>query len=425
MFGLDYPWKKSTDKTIFWFFVNMVLLVLAFVAAVYLGIFVNNKKAMDQQLVSRGRSIVEAIVLARNWNARHGGVFVKKTPGMVSSPFLTNPDIETIEGEHYTKKNPSLMVREISEIVAQEGTFQFHMASRKPLNPANTPNDFENRALLGFEQGDKEAFIKEGENGSTYFRYMAPLYVEESCLDCHAQQGYRIGDVRGGISIRFNIDSVVAAQRKNQYIMAALAVASFLSLATIIHRLVHHLRLRLHEAEARLQQMAITDELTGLHNRRYLMQRLSAEIKRMGRDRRSLACIHFDLDHFKRVNDTFGHAAGDRVLQEVAATARRQFRESDILSRSGGEEFVALLPGTDRQGARETAERLRQSIVETPIALDDGRSISVSASFGVAVLDCDPDDGGDAGTGLLKCADDALYQAKAKGRNRVECASDC
>jgi diguanylate cyclase (GGDEF)-like protein len=189
--------------------------------------------------------------------------------------------------------------------------------------------------------------------------------------------------------------------------------------------LVHNLRRRLHEAEARLQWIAITDELTGLHNRRYLMQRLTAEIKRTTREQRPLACILFDLDHFKRVNDTFGHAAGDRVLQEVAATARRQCRESDILSRYGGEEFVVVLPGTDRRGARDTAERLRQAIQETSIVLNTGRTLSVSASFGVAVLDWNPGEREDVDMILLKCADDALYQAKAKGRNRVEVVDKC
>lgn len=415
-------WKKNTDKTIFRFFVHLVLVVLVFVSAIYLGIFLNNRQAMDEQLVGRGRSIVETIVFARNWNARHGGVFVEKTPEIVASPFLADPDIETRDGALYTLKNPSLMIREISEMITGEGTFQFHMASRKPLNPANAPDDFENRALLAFERGDTEAFVKEEQNGSILFRYMAPLFVEASCLECHARQGYGLGDVRGGISVRFSIDSVEAAQRKNLYLMAGLAAASFFFLAIIIHRLVRHLRRRLQEAEAKLRQMAVTDELTGLHNRRYLMQRLAAEVKRMGREQQPLACISFDLDHFKKVNDTYGHPVGDLVLKEVAAAAQRQCRESDILSRSGGEEFMVILPGTDAEGARHTAERLRQAIGNTPIVLDDGRSLNVSASFGVAVLDRGPGEGTNAGTLLLKHADDALYQAKAKGRNRVECA---
>lgn len=424
MFRSGKTLKKTTDKTLYWFFINLVLLGLALLSAIFLGIFFNNKQAMDKELIGRSRSIVETIVFIRNWSARYGGVYVKKTQGMVSSPFLDNPDIESRDGNHYTLKNPALMVRELSELVKQEGLFQFHMASRKPINPANAPDIFESQALLRFEQGAKEAFFKERVNGATYFRYIAPLYVETSCLKCHAQQGYETGDVRGGLSVRFNIDSVEAAQRKNLFILFALALASFFTFSFIIHRLMHNLRRRLLEAEAKLRQIAIIDELTGLHNRRYLMQRLQAEMKRMSRDSRPFSCILFDLDHFKQVNDTYGHAAGDLVLQAVGATTRQQCRENDIPSRSGGEEFVVLLPGTPLEGALETAERLRQAIMTKMTELDDGRAVRVTASFGVATIEKNQIEHLDAGATLLKYADNALYRAKDKGRNRVECRSE-
>lgn len=419
MFEAGSPPEKITEKTIFSFFINLVLVVLGFVSAVYLGIFLNNRQTIDQELLSRGRSIAETIVYARNWSARHGGVWVRKTPTTTSSPFLKNPDITSLDGTIYTKKNPALMVREISEIIGKEGAFQFHIASRKPLNPVNVPDAFEEQALVTFEQGTREAYLKESREDGTYFRYMAPLIVEESCLECHEDQDYRVGDIRGGLSVRFNIDAVESAQQRNLYAMTGLALASFFSLAAIIYRLVHRLRRRLVDAEMKLQQLAITDELTGLRNRRYLMQRLRAELKQMRRDFRPLSCILFDLDHFKRINDTFGHAAGDRVLQAVAATTRNLCRENDILGRYGGEEFMAVLPGTPPEGAMEIAERWRQTLMNTPVFLPDGEEVRVTASFGVAwihELTVEPD--GDE-MALLKRTDDALYQAKAAGRNRV------
>ncbi len=248
---------------------------------------------------------------------------------------------------------------------------------------------------------------------------MAPLFVEASCLDCHARQGYRIGDVRGGISVGFNIDAVEAAQKRNLFLIAGLALASFLALAAIIYRLVHGLRERLIDAETKLRYLAITDELTGLKNRRYLMERLHAEIERMRRERKPLSCIMFDLDHFKRINDAFGHETGDRVLQSVAATTKNLCRESDVLCRFGGEEFLIILPVTPLREAKEVADRLRQAFMSHPLSLPDGRVVNVTASFGVAwapeverETDVEEKD-------LLKRADDALYEAKAGGRNRV------
>lgn len=421
MFKQKNPPGKNTEKTISAFFVNLVLVLLAFILSVYLGIFLNNKKTIDLELKSRAHSIVETIVLARSWSALHGGVYVEKTPEMISSPFLENPDVESRDGTVYTKKNPALMLREISEIAEQEGSFVFHMSSNKPLNPVNVPDEFENLALMRFEQGDKEAFLKESKDGATFFRYMAPLIVQESCLDCHAQQGYQVGDVRGGISVRFNIDAVEVAQKKNFFVIVGLALASFFTLAIIIYRLVSRMRRRLLEAEAKLQKMAVTDALTGLKNRRYLMDRLHSELKQMRRVAKPLSCILFDLDHFKRINDTFGHATGDRVLQAVAATAREQCRENDILGRFGGEEFMILLPGTSIEGARGTADRLRNAISDCQVALPDGKVLpNFTASFGVSWIQELKQEPGEEETALFKRADDALYRAKENGRNRVE-----
>jgi diguanylate cyclase (GGDEF)-like protein len=412
--------KRIADKALTSFFLNLVLIMLGFIAAIYLGIFLNNRQALEQELQNRARSIVEAIVITRKWNANHGGVYVLKTPGMISNPYLEDPDLETADGRIYTKKNPALMVREISEIVAQEGSFQFNVTSLNPINPANKPDPFEGEALAAFETGIPELFTREKQNSSTYFRYMAPLIVEDACLACHARQGYRIGDIRGGISVRFNIDAIAAAHSRNLAVLISLVLISILALFLIISRLMNLLRGRLKRAEQKLQQIAITDELTGLKNRRYLLERLHAELVRMGRNGRPLACIIFDLDHFKQVNDTFGHQAGDEALREIASHVQEQCRANDILSRFGGEEFVVLLPDTDPAGAREIAERLRRTILSCRINLADGQVLTLSASFGVAGLAKAPRNIDQAEVDLLNRADGALYRAKAGGRNRVE-----
>ncbi len=166
-----------------------------------------------------------------------------------------------------------------------------------------------------------------------------------------------------------------------------------------------------------VQRLAITDELTGLHNRRHFFELAEREFERASRYGRPLSAVMLDIDHFKRVNDTHGHAVGDQVLQALAARFRANVRDIDLLGRYGGEEFIALLPEVGLESARVAAERLRQSVAETPIGTAAG-PLSVTVSLGVASAapDCP-----DLPT-LLRLADEALYAAKKAGRNRVCCA---
>jgi diguanylate cyclase (GGDEF)-like protein len=165
---------------------------------------------------------------------------------------------------------------------------------------------------------------------------------------------------------------------------------------------------------SRVRALAITDELTGLMTRRRFWE--LAEQQRAGATRhgRPLAAIVLDIDHFKTVNDTYGHAVGDTVLRDVAARLRAQTRDSDILGRVGGEEFALILPETS--DAAQTAERLRATVASTAIQTDRG-PVDTSISVGVAYLRPDDDL-----ANLLDRADAALYRSKAGGRNQVTIA---
>ncbi|MEA2272427.1 MAG: hypothetical protein QOI98_1135, partial [Solirubrobacteraceae bacterium] len=160
---------------------------------------------------------------------------------------------------------------------------------------------------------------------------------------------------------------------------------------------------------------AATDGLTGLPNNRSVHETLKRMVAEAGRRISPLAAVVLDLDHFKQVNDTFGHDRGDEVVAAVGAALSDTVRESDFAGRQGGEEFIVLLPDTGREGALIAAEKLRETIsgIEVP-----GVPRAITASLGVAVF---PDEARDA-TQLLRTADRALYTAKANGRNRVETA---
>jgi len=171
------------------------------------------------------------------------------------------------------------------------------------------------------------------------------------------------------------------------------------------------------EMEAELFRQASTDSLTGISNRRYFMAQAEQELRRSRRFARALSVMMIDIDHFKLINDKFGHAIGDAVLQGVVKCSLESLRQSDSLGRLGGEEFAVILPETDLNAATEVAERLRQHMVERPIVAER-EAIPCAVSIGVAQLTA-RDGSIDA---LLNRADEALYRAKNNGRNRVEIA---
>lgn len=166
------------------------------------------------------------------------------------------------------------------------------------------------------------------------------------------------------------------------------------------------------------RRMAITDPLTGLHTRRFFEPSLELEAKRSARTGASLGILFIDLDHFKRVNDTYGHQAGDEVLIELARRLRMWCRSGDVIARYGGEEFAVLIPGVDAGQLSNRAESLRRAVADAPMAIGRHPDLRVTASIGTAVFPEDaatPDD-------AVRRADKAMYEAKNAGRNRVVAA---
>jgi two-component system cell cycle response regulator len=173
-------------------------------------------------------------------------------------------------------------------------------------------------------------------------------------------------------------------------------------------RLRHNVQLSL--------EMAITDQLTGLHNRRYMSRHLDNLLNNAKRNERPLAFVIMDIDHFKQVNDTYGHDMGDEVLKEFAGRIGANVRGIDLACRYGGEEFVVVMPDTDVNFAYTIAERLRQTVEANPVKISRAPgTLNVTVSIGIAKME-GPDDTAEA---LLHRADQALYRAKRSGRNRV------
>jgi len=410
------PFQYFKDVRVFLITVSVVVMI--FMASIYLLRYLTVNELLIETVRHEATSYAQLIVLTRHWNAGYGGVYVEKKPGVESNPYLkelgVNPDVRTTDGRLLTLRNPAIMTREISELARKGNAVGFHMISNKNLNPENLPDDFERTALERFEQGEREHWQIDKSSGKPVFRYVLPLIVEEACLSCHRQQGYKQGDIRGGISVMIPAEGLVAQMRTNRNQIVIDIIVTVGILLAILYSLAWKLVGRLDETQKRLKHIAVTDELTGLKNRRHIMEQMNKEYQRVVRTGGTLSLILLDIDNFKEVNDSFGHAFGDKVLRAVAQEMQGGLRSYDLLGRIGGEEFLIASPGSTLDDAAGLAERIRQMIKVRKIS-DSTREVTVTVSAGVTSLS-EQDATAEA---ILQRADEALYLAKQQGRDRV------
>jgi len=231
------------------------------------------------------------------------------------------------------------------------------------------------------------------------------------------------------LSVKADVDSKVTGLRigADDFLAKPFAEAEILARCAAMLR-IKHLQERLHDVQRKLEEQSITDSLTGLKNRRFFDERLHEEFRRAQRYGDYLSLIMIDLDHFKEVNDRFGHPSGDAVLQEASSLIRASIRDPDICARYGGEEFAVILPKTHMSGALAVAERIWRELAAkeyvippnapSSAAVDAAanRTVRVTASLGIAFY---PSKDITTGELLLRFADQALYQAKRAGRNTI------
>ena len=178
-----------------------------------------------------------------------------------------------------------------------------------------------------------------------------------------------------------------------------------------IEKMNRELEQKVEERTKKLRKMVITDELTNLFNRRRILELLEIKLEKASRYKRDLALIMIDLDFFKKINDSFGHQFGDKVLRKISEIMKQNTRNLDLVGRYGGEEFLLILPETNLEKAALVAEKLRQKIKKSDI---EGLDFKLTASFGAVQYE------GESSQQLIKRADDLLYKAKKEGRDRVE-----
>lgn len=195
-----------------WWFIPLLVWLLA--VSVSLLQHLDDMHRHGIAVASEGaRNLFNMVVLSRAWNAGHGGVYVPVSELAQPNPYLEHPrrDLLTRDGTQLTMLNPAYMTRQLSELAQKQGGTRFHITSLNPIRPLNAPDSWERQALAAFETGIREVIALKAEAGSRQLRYMAPLQVTPPCMVCHAKQGYRVGDIRGGISVSLPFDPIASA----------------------------------------------------------------------------------------------------------------------------------------------------------------------------------------------------------------------
>jgi diguanylate cyclase (GGDEF)-like protein len=401
-------------------FITIISALLALLVGGFsLFLYVRTDRLMNKSMYEQAVAYCDLIIHTKDWNSVYDGVYVEKHAGVGTNPYLWKlgvaPDVQCSSGKTFTLRNHGVMLKEISRMSEKAEGVKFRLISQTPIDPENISDAMEKKILQGFAEGTKEySHLVTGTHQPVY-RYLRPLIAEVSCLKCHKHQGYAVGDVIGAISISIPVSHLLAENRTNKVMIIFGAIAAVAILAATTYLCTWRLAIKLEKVQHHLVRQATTDELTSLMNRRSIMKHLDEDLQRSIRLHEPLSIMIIDLDHFKRINDSYGHLLGDEVLKNVASVIRDSVRSYDTIGRIGGEEFLIISPGIMMKEVLGLAERIRGKVSEAVLVHEAAR-ISMTVSIGVTTIEAE-----DIGmVSLLKRADRALYRAKETGRNRVE-----
>ena len=397
----------------------------------------NDYQAISEKILyEQASTLFKNIVTLRKWNSDHGAIYVKAYNGIQPNPYLKDNHTYTKDNELLIKINPAWMTRQISELSNKKEKYYFKITSLQPVNPNNAPDNFEKTALENMKRNKSKEVYTSLENDK--FNFMGALKVEPSCLECHTTQGYNIGDTMGGLRVSIPIDNylhnmeIVDSKTELLYLITILTSIVFILLITytvnsIYVRELNILKLNktlevkvnqrtkeLKNANKKLLEISSVDFLTNIPNRRYFFEVGNKSFHLAKREKHPLSIIYIDIDHFKSINDNYGHNIGDEILKLVSSKMNKLIRKSDILARTGGEEFTILLNNTDKENAFILAEKLRTTI-ENSCYRDKEFEIQVTISLGISELQNDDEEL----DSIISRADKALYRAKNESRNKT------
>jgi len=331
--------------------VALAWLLSALICAV---LFADDLERIDNRIEAmareRGAGLFSLIERTREWNARHGGVYVPVTPHTPPNPYLEHParDVITTDGQVLTMVNPAYMTRQIAELAQSSEGVRLHITSLTPVRPTNGPDPWEADALASFEQGRKEVVGLVGEGAQAVVRYMAPLIAGEACLQCHESQGYRVGDIRGGISVTMPAQRLLGVRGEERRHVTVLYLAAFLISGALAHRMILLNRRRLLAAErlARDQEAVIAARTRALADSNARLEREVAE----RRDAQALL-----QESEARHRAVFESAAEGMIVTDPAGTIVEVNPAFSAITGYAASEVVGRNPGLLKSGRHDEA----------------------------------------------------------------------
>jgi len=334
----------------------------------------------------RGENFFEVIQLVRHWNAAYGPVYLPISNQTPPNPYLTFPqrDVVTESGLKLTMVNPAYMTRQISELAGDNHVY-FHLTSLKPIRPANKPDQWERKALETFHQGKMEVVEMTQMHGKRVFRYMAPLKVQAACLACHAVQGYKIGDIRGGLSVNIDAEEVIKSLDAQRQLVVVVHVAAWLFVTILLYTFLratrkHTLFLegvnyakqkdlqrhksKLDESTRALNDLVTRDTITGVHTAEHFKKLSSMTWNTAISNGSQVSILLLEVDHFKDFNQNYGALEGDFCLKQVTrAITANSADKGSIVARYGGASFVVMIKGLDAGEAYDVAEKIHGAVL--------------------------------------------------------------
>lgn len=412
-------YSPQAELSRLWTWVGIALVGWTVVLATSLYWSVHNSEQDVFELAHKeARANLNKDQAIRAWASTHRSIYVPVDEDTQPSPWLEHIDeqnIATPSGTRLTLLNPNSVLRGIMSYYDDLYGVKGRIVSPEPLNPENAPDPWEAKTLAKFSGGSDEVAEITPIGSEPYLRVLRPMIAADSCSTCHDSANFRSGFISGGIGVSVPMKPYLAVHERRRANLIGthgfiwlLGVGAILWGATSARSSIWQRR----RFQTEIWNQANYDQLTGLASRNLFLDRLEQSMHRATRSRRKVVLMFIDLDRFKHVNDTQGHAVGDILLREAAERIRHCVRQADTVSRIGGDEFTVILNDIeDPLDAAILAERIITSLEQT--FYTDSAQLHVSASIGITVF---PDDGSDANT-LLKNSDTAMYKAKDDGRD--------
>jgi signal transduction histidine kinase len=339
----------------------LLLLIWAFAVGLTLQTHTADIRAQSLQVATEGaRNMFRMVVLTRSWNAGHGGVYVPVTPTTQPNPYLdvARRDVTTTDGQALTLVNPAYMTRLIAERAESDSGAIFRLTSLRPIRPENVADSWEQGALLTFEKGNKETVAVVPHEGGAQLRYMAPLLVQKPCMQCHAKQGYQVGDIRGGISVSQRYAPIEAATRASVRQSQLTYGAVFVLITALGWLLLELLRRRwldldgkIHELEDTRSELVQSEKMASLGR---MVAGFAHEINTpVGV---AVGAVSHNEDTLERISQML---SGEEVSEEALRAELDGLRQSGALAMANLRRAASLVQSFKRTSIDQTSEQMR------------------------------------------------------------------